>query len=166
MTPNITFTVPGPPQGKGRHRTRVVQVRNGKSFATQYADQKTKDYEGLIRGLALRAMRECRVFDALQCPVRLEIMATFEVPKSWPKWKLEAAIDGRISPTTKPDIDNVAKAICDGLNGVAWIDDAQVVSISVWKVYGNDPGIKVEIVPINDLSCAHIKTKSELTERE
>ena len=33
----------------------------------------------------------------------------------------------------KPDADNVAKLVLDGLNGVAWADDAQVVALRVVK---------------------------------
>ena len=29
------------------------------------------------------------------------------------------------------DVDNIAKAIADGLNGIAWEDDSQVTSLSV-----------------------------------
>jgi crossover junction endodeoxyribonuclease RusA len=32
-----------------------------------------------------------------------------------------------------PDIDNLIKAILDGLNGIAWEDDRQVVNVSAWR---------------------------------
>ena len=48
-------------------------------------------------------------------------------PKYVPKWLLP-----RIPFTTKPDADNVSKLI-DGLNGIAWHDDAQVVNLTVHK---------------------------------
>lgn len=35
--------------------------------------------------------------------------------------------------TSKPDADNIAKAVLDALNGVAWADDAQVVRLEVHK---------------------------------
>jgi Holliday junction resolvase RusA-like endonuclease len=43
--------------------------------------------------------------------------------------------------TTKPDLDNLAKAVMDLLNDVAWVDDAQVCKIvlSKWLVAGGDP---------------------------
>ncbi|QGH73519.1 MAG: endodeoxyribonuclease [Podoviridae sp. ctDWo9] len=34
----------------------------------------------------------------------------------------------------KGDVDNYAKSILDGLNGVAWVDDSQIVSVTVRKV--------------------------------
>ena len=36
--------------------------------------------------------------------------------------------------TRKPDADNVAKSVLDALNGVAWLDDAQVTHLSVRKL--------------------------------
>jgi Holliday junction resolvase RusA-like endonuclease len=36
---------------------------------------------------------------------------------------------------TKPDVDNLAKAILDALNGVAYEDDSQVYSLEVQKWY-------------------------------
>lgn len=33
----------------------------------------------------------------------------------------------------KPDADNVAKLVLDALNGVAWVDDSQVMSLHVVK---------------------------------
>ena len=38
-------------------------------------------------------------------------------------------------PTTKPDVDNLSKAILDAFNGVFWVDDSQVVNITVKKRY-------------------------------
>nr|DAN73502.1 MAG TPA: Endodeoxyribonuclease RusA [Caudoviricetes sp.] len=51
-----------------------------------------------------------------------------ELPKSRPK-RLLAELD-----TAKPDIDNVTKAVLDALNGVAYDDDKQVVSLRVTKL--------------------------------
>ena len=60
-------------------------------------------------------------------PVRVDITVERPLPKSRPKrvtWEHD---------TFKPDCDNVAKLVLDGLNGVAWHDDAQVVSLHVRK---------------------------------
>jgi len=38
-----------------------------------------------------------------------------------------------ISPTKDMDVDNLAKSYLDGLNGVVWIDDKQVVKLTVEK---------------------------------
>ena len=47
--------------------------------------------------------------------------------------------------TKKPDADNLAKAILDALNGVAYPDDAQIVKLTVRKRYGEADMVHVLI---------------------
>jgi Holliday junction resolvase RusA-like endonuclease len=54
----------------------------------------------------------------------------------------------RTHPVTRPDADNYLKGILDGLNGIAWEDDAQIVSISVTKIYHDTPGVHLSISEI------------------
>ena len=54
-------------------------------------------------------------------------------------------LSGEIKPTKKPDIDNITKCILDGLNGVAYRDDTQVVEVSAKKIYAEKAEVKVEI---------------------
>ena len=57
--------------------------------------------------------------------------------------------DGDVQPDVSvPDADNVAKLVMDGLNGLAWADDAQVNEIHVYKldrVRGTSPTTTVAI---------------------
>lgn len=71
-------------------------------------------------------------------PVMVRVQFVFTPPASWPKWKRELAEAGRIPHTTKPDTDNLLK-ILDGLNGHAWIDDAQLINVHGRKDYGPEP---------------------------
>ena len=66
------------------------------------------------------------------------------IPASWSKKKAEAAKKDAIRPTTKPDLDNILKMM-DALNGVAWKDDAQVVSVLIQKYYSEAAGMSVYI---------------------
>ena len=50
-----------------------------------------------------------------------------------------------IKPTKKPDADNIAKAVCDALNGIACKDDSQVVDLTVRKHYSKFPRVQVFI---------------------
>jgi Holliday junction resolvase RusA-like endonuclease len=47
--------------------------------------------------------------------------------------------------TTRPDVDNLAKAILDALRGIAWTDDGQVAILSVAKTYHETPGVEIEV---------------------
>lgn len=140
----ITFIVPGSPIGKGRSR---VSTR-GSKFAQLYTPEKTVNYEGLVAHSAKVAMAGAPLIDG-PASVRLEIVC--QVPASWSQKKRSAALAGSVYPTTKPDIDNVEKAIFDGLNGVVWRDDVQVVEVAKRKRYGDTPGVSVTIIPIGEL---------------
>ena len=132
----VRFTVPGEPVGKGRPRV----VRNGGLVRT-YTPEKTASYENLVK-LEYERQVGRMLRDG---PVYLHIMAWYGIPKSVSKRKHEAMVGGAIRPTRKPDCDNVAKVIADALNGLAYRDDSQVVSLIVEKWFGEEPRVEVEI---------------------
>jgi Holliday junction resolvase RusA-like endonuclease len=135
----IAFEIPGPPVGKGRPRA----FRMGNSVR-MFTPQKTASYESMVKLAAHRAMRGAGL---LAFPVALSLIVLHPIPNSWSKRRQEAALAGTERPTTKPDADNVAKAIADACNGVVWVDDAQVVELSVSKRYSSTPGVMVEVRP-------------------
>ena len=136
----IAFTVPGEPQGKGR--ARIGKVGN---FARMFTPAKTVAYEGLIAHAAAQAMRGAPL---LLRPCVLEIDAVFGLPKSMPKKHQPEALAGRMRPAKKPDIDNIAKAVADGINGVVWKDDVQAVEVRLSKRYGETPGLSVRVAEL------------------
>lgn len=122
------FWVPGQPVGK--QRARVVTGH-------AYTPKKTRDFENQIRYHALMAYKEIK--DDLKPydgNVAVTVEATYQIPKSWPKWKRSLASTNGLRPSTKPDIDNIVKSVLDGMNtdlrrgknGV-YLDDKQVVSV-------------------------------------
>lgn len=51
------------------------------------------------------------------------------------------------------DLDNLAKGVLDGLNGVLWRDDCQVVELRARKTYaapGAVPGVLIRVSPAED----------------
>lgn len=130
------FTVYGEPQGKERART----VRSGGKVHS-FTPQKTADYEELVRRAWL-ATGETGYFN--KTPIAVKILAYFQIPKSVSKKKREEMLDDFERPTKRPDADNIAKIICDGLNGKAYGDDAQVVDLEVTK-YWTDGDARVEV---------------------
>lgn len=133
----ITFTVPGQPVGKGRAKA----ARRGK-FITMYTPEKTVNYESLVAHAAHVAMAGRSLISGA---VSLDIFIKVKIPKSWSNKKKEKAVKGLILPTTKPDCSNILKAIEDGINGVVWVDDVQVVDGSHKKRYSETPGVEVLI---------------------
>jgi Holliday junction resolvase RusA-like endonuclease len=129
----VRFMVPGIPQGKGRARMTTINGR-----ARSYTPGKTVAYESLIAMAAKDALDGREPFDGA---VYLCVTAIFPVAASWSKKrKAEARWH-----TSKPDGDNIAKAVGDGCNGVLWRDDSQVSLVKVVKVYGDQPGLDVMV---------------------
>ena len=144
----ITFTVPGSPQGK--MRPRVVKRGN---FVQTYTPDKTVSYENLVK-LMYSQEAKGRVFDR-EKSLRVLIVALYDIPQSTSKKRAELMRIGEIRPTKKPDLDNIAKIICDALNGVAYHDDAQVVDLKVVKYYSDTPCVTVTIEEVSDEEQGH-----------
>lgn len=138
MTPAVTFTVSGHPQGKGRAR---AFVRAG--HVAHYTPEKTRSYESMIRGAAMDAMAGRA---PLSGPVEIDLRIEVAIPASWSKRKRAEAEAGALWPAKKPDLSNVQKAVEDALNGVAYGDDSQIVRYGrLEKVYSLRPGVTVEV---------------------
>jgi Holliday junction resolvase RusA-like endonuclease len=123
---------------------------NGKPMA--YTPKKTVGYEQTVAVFAQNAMSNARLQPFL-CPVELELVFTLPIPLSWSGKRTQAAINGQIAHTKKPDLDNLEKSVKDGLNGVAWNDDRQVISCSKRKRYGPVLGVSIRVIPL-DLDSA------------
>ena len=121
---SIKFTVYGKPQGKARPRF----TRQGRA----YTPKNTVDYEGQIKQ-AYIAAGGTLISDT--APIQICITACFKKAKS----------NKMQFPTLKPDTDNIAKIVCDGLNGVAYKDDNQITYLTVDKVWADDGIERVEI---------------------
>lgn len=76
-----------------------------------------------------------------RAPVSVHLRVTFRIAESWPKWRKAAALAGKILPTHQEDLDNIAKAVLDGINKVVYADDGQVCELAVSCEYGSEPGI-------------------------
>lgn len=59
-------------------------------------------------------------------PVAMGAVFLMPVPASWPKRRQRAAFAGELAHTTKPDLDNLLKALKDALQGIAYHNDSQV----------------------------------------
>lgn len=51
----------------------------------------------------------------------------------------------RAYPTVAPDLDKYVRSVNDGLTGVAFADDSQVIKIIATKEYSDNPGVDIEI---------------------
>lgn len=132
------FIIPGCPVGKSRPKFSTF---NGRAMA--YTPAKTVNYENLVK---LSYQQQCagQMYDK-DISLRVNIEAYFPIPKSTTKRKREQMQNRELMHTKKPDADNVAKAICDALNGIAYTDDSQVCILTVCKYYSDYPRAEVTI---------------------
>lgn len=132
----IFFTVPKV-SGKGRPRF----ARQG-TFVKTYTDAKTLTYEKSIQTYAKQAMGST---SPLIGAVAAYLHIGIPIPPSYSKTRQKACIEGLERPTKKPDIDNIVKAVLDGMNGIVYLDDKQVVDLHLTKVYSETEGINILI---------------------
>lgn len=145
----LEFTVDGNPIGKARPRV---------TKRATYTPATTTRYEDLVRYAALNNLKED--FEENE-PLSVEVIAFFEVPKSYSRNKKTDCLAGWELPTKKPDADNIGKIIMDGMNpkmkrdkrlhkmvdvmrGI-YNDDKQVTTLLVKKRYAERPRVEVRI---------------------
>lgn len=135
----------GQPMGKQRPR---ACMRGG--YAHIYTPKETINYENLIK----LTWQEKYPHEMMEGALYVSIIASFGLSKSDYKKNGELTkegnrkVQGIVRPTKKPDVDNLAKVI-DGLNGIAFKDDSQVVALNVVKVYSTQPSLYIEIMEID-----------------
>lgn len=129
------FEMPGDIVGKARPR---MNTRTGKT----YTPTKTKDYEYLLRQWFVMNYPN---FETIEGRVAVSIIAYFDIPKSTSKKRKMEMLKVNISPTKKPDIDNIVKIVLDAMNKFAFKDDTQVTRLEVEKIYSKTPKIYVKI---------------------
>lgn len=121
-----------------------ARPRRGKN-GVFYTPKKTQNFENLIKLSFINAGGRMIQGDK---PLKVTIEIRKGIPKSASKRKAKMMEEGTIRPTTKPDCDNYAKTI-DGLNGVAWKDDSQIVELSVSKWYSREPKTIITIEEVS-----------------
>ena len=153
----LAFRVDGDPVGAARPR---VTVRG--SFASAYMPKAHTAAEARIADAARVAFRDLAgsqrtPFDE---PVAVQIRAVHGRPAALvPRPRSRKAIPlGRMWRTTKPDADNIAKIVLDGLvKAGVMVDDTRVVRLTVTKEYvaiepAEGPHVHVEVYTEADAS--------------
>jgi Holliday junction resolvase RusA-like endonuclease len=134
----ITIEVRGlpAPQGSKRHVGRGIMVESSRAVGPWREAVRAETYKAISDG-------------GLQGAVHVDITFYLTRPRghygtgrnaerlrdSAPAW-----------PSGRPDVDKLARSVLDGLTaGGAWRDDAQVAVLIARKIYGWQPGCRIEI---------------------
>ena len=129
------FEVPGKIIGKGRPRLNSYT-------GVVYTPTRTKDYESLVEQYFLLKYPR---FKVLEGRIKVSIIAYFSIPKTTKKADINEMLENNISPTKKPDIDNIVKSILDSMNKFAFKDDNQITKLEVEKKYSIEDKVYVKI---------------------
>jgi crossover junction endodeoxyribonuclease RusA len=132
------FTIPGIPVAQPRQRHRIVGT---------YVQNYTPTKHPVNAFKAAAQLAASQVFDEpLGGPVMLKVVFVMPRPKNL-IWKSRPM--PRLPKVTKPDCENILKALMDALTGIAWRDDVQVWTawVTKWIAAGDEaPHTEVEIM--------------------
>lgn len=127
---SLTFTIE---KVAGKARPRFTRTGH------TYTDPKTREYEKHIAEAARKALGASEM---LLTPVCVVLDIHQAIPKSYSK-KQREALPHR--PLKKPDVDNIFKAVADGIVGVLIKDDTQIVRMAANKSWGQTDLIEVYV---------------------
>lgn len=145
MSDPLRITIAGEPVAQGRPRFSRFSFGKAVAVPRTFDDPKSEAW----KRAAARVMRDAigettRTLPAFpEGAVELEVYAVFRCPKNAERKRTPTPARWKES---KPDPDNVAKAVMDAGTGVLWTDDAQVARLIVSKVVGaqgDDPRVEV-----------------------
>lgn len=117
----IAFEVPGEPASKSRAR---FTKRGSKVHA--FTPEKTKQAEAQVAACYLA---ETKRLNGDDFRTAFAVEAEFHLARN-----------------QRRDIDNMIKLVLDGLNKVAWADDAQVLEVTGRKIYGASKGRTIVVI--------------------
>ena len=112
----------------------IPKARPRLSKFAVYTPKKTADYEKLIAFEWKRRYKNLILKNA----VKLDLLFCFKKAKSCKK----------DYHTQRPDVDNLEKAILDGLNKTAFVDDCQVVEMKSKKVFSDTDKILITVTEL------------------
>jgi len=140
MARKFHLSIPGTPKGKERPRFNPRTRR-------AYTPSNTVELELWIAAEFRRKYPDHRL---LTGPVMVRFQAIFESPKAMSAAARQAAQEGLLFHTGKPDKENIEKLIWDALTGVCWVDDGQCQGGGT-KRYGFPARVDVTIEELEGL---------------
>ena len=139
----LVFFVAGTPRSAGSKR--IFRRRDGGLNVTHDGIY-TAEWMQTVAGEALKARCEAGL------PVLtsgVEVTATFSFQRPRNQFRRDGTVypEAPALPTSYrvPDLDKLARALLDGLAGIIYIDDHQVVRLTLSKQWGEEEGVLVEV---------------------
>lgn len=135
----VSFVIPGDPQAWARPRANARG-----QFVRIFNSPAHDAYLIKVRACTHEAMAGRRKFKGA---IAVSIIARFAPAPSWTQTKRREALLGLHDHTIRLDADNIAKIINDGMNTIAFDDDAQITNLVVTKRYAEQASVLVRVTP-------------------
>ena len=118
---------------------------NNQGRSQAITPKETLSYENLVKWVYQNTYGARKLEGELEA----RIVAMYSIPKSMTKKNRKLIEEGKLHPTKKPDLDNVAKIVLDSLNGIAYSDDSQIVKLNIEKHYSENPRVEVTLYEVD-----------------
>lgn len=138
MKYQLKFDIPPVQQIRPRSSVRMYRHHLGINVRDP---QKVKDFKALVAYIALTQFKR----KPLEGQLKVEISFFRTVQNSLSKKERAKRLLGIHRPVVKPDLSNYIKSMEDGLNGIVWKDDNQIVDLIAHKYYSEDPHIELSV---------------------
>lgn len=140
MSETLDFTINMRAMPQGSARAFVIPGTNRATIT--HDSKKLKPFRSELTSMAIADLKgRAQPLFEKQVPVHVSIAFHFQRPPSAKK---------RLHPSVAPDLDKLTRAVLDSLKGVAFHDDAQVVSISAKKFYAQHDHVRVAVWRVDE----------------
>jgi len=132
---SIKFTIYGQPKPQARHRS----AKDGHLY----------DPTEKVKKTFAQIIQEKRPNNLLEGPLMILLKFYFARPKShYNKKGLKPNAPTLCTSRGRNDFDNLAKMVCDAMNGIMYGDDGQIAKAGVMKLYDEVPRTEVTLQEI------------------
>lgn len=145
----LEFFIPAVLRTKGNSMKIYLRRQGSRTRRWIGPTEEQKDAEQVVRLRSLpHAPRE-----PLTGPLRMDVTTVVPIPKSYSDDKRELCLLKEVRPDTpdKGDRGNHLKLLEDALEGIFYVNDAQICEGNVAKVFGLESGYRVRISALSDL---------------
>lgn len=152
----LSFFAEGTPQTAGSKKCFVMKIKDRPGTSA-------KDYRGVItddnekgdewKKIVAACCRQVHTGPPLEGPLQMDVTFTLSRPQGHFGTGKNEGIVKDSAPAhhiTRPDATKLLRCLEDALTSIAYVDDGQIVIQNVLKVYGDKPGARVEIGPVDE----------------
>jgi Holliday junction resolvase RusA-like endonuclease len=134
--------VMGTPVPKGSARAFVIPGDKPRAVVVQNNKKALAHWQTQIGNEARYVMGSTLTRPDFDGPFMVGVTFMINRPRS-------LSVKARPLPTVKPDLDKLIRAVLDGLTGIVWRDDAQVVTLIAKKRYLTTAGAEYVEIRVN-----------------